>query len=220
MIGNEVITGIIAVIVAYLIGSFPAAYIVTRLMTGKDIRQLGSGNVGAHNTFREIGVVASVLVAILDIGKGALAVVLAHWLLDVAFYELDIIVLLAAIAAVAGHMWSIYLRLAGGNGLAATIGVLVILLPWEFLIFIPVFGVLFVISRNTVLSANIGLLSVPVSAWFLEQEWLYVLFCLILVVMLVLNFIPTAGKALVKAGSRQNLVDELLRRSKNQQDEQ
>ena len=216
MIVNEVTTGIITIIVAYMVGSFPSAYLVTRLMSGRDIRQLGSGNVGAHNTYREIGMVAAILVAILDVGKGAAAVALAHLLMDIPLYQLNTVVLLAGIAAVAGHMWSIYLRFTGGNGLGASVGVLVIVLPWEFLIFIPVFFVLVLLTRNVVLSTNIGLLSVPVSAWFLEKEWLYVVFCIILLVLLVLNFIPTAMNALVKAGNRQNMADELLRREKNQ----
>jgi len=216
VIVNEVITGIIAIILAYLIGSFPSAYVITRLMSGKDIRQLGSGNVGAHNTYREVGMAAAVLVAVLDVGKGAAAVVLAHRLMDIPLYQLNAVVLLAGVAAVAGHMWSVYLRFTGGNGLGASVGVLIIVLPWEFLIFIPVFAILALLTRNVVLSTNIGLLSVPVSAWFLEKEWLYVFFCIALIILLVLNFVPTAMNAIVKAGSRQNMADELLRRKKNQ----
>ncbi|UCH43752.1 MAG: glycerol-3-phosphate acyltransferase [Dehalococcoidales bacterium] len=216
MIVNEVITGTIAIVLAYLIGSFPSAYVVTRLMSGKDIRQLGSGNVGAHNTYREVGMAAAVLVAVLDVGKGAAAVVLAHRLVDIPLYQLNTIVLLAGVAVVAGHMWSIYIRFTGGNGLGASVGVLIMVLPWEFLIFIPVFAILVLITRNVVLSTNIGLLSVPVSAWFLEKEWLYVVFCIALIILLVLNFIPTAMNAMVKAGSRRNMADELLRRKKNQ----
>ena len=216
MIVNEVTTGIIAIIAAYLVGSFPSAYVVTRMVSGRDIRQLGSGNVGAHNTYRELGMAAAVLVAILDVGKGAAAVVIAHLLMGVPLYQLNAVVLLAGIAVVAGHMWSIYLRFTGGNGLGASVGVFIIVLPWEFLIFIPVFFILVLLTRNVVLSTNIGLLSVPVSAWFLEKEWLYVVFCIILLVLLVLNFIPTAVNALVKAGNRQNMADELLRRNKNQ----
>ena len=216
MIVNEVTTGIIAIIAAYLVGSFPSAYVVTRMVSGRDIRQLGSGNVGAHNTYRELGMAAAVLVAILDVGKGAAAVVIAHLLMGVPLYQLNAVVLLAGIAVVAGHMWSIYLRFTGGNGLGASVGVFIIVLPWEFLIFIPVFFILVLLTRNVVLSTNIGLLSVPVSAWFLEKEWLYVVFCIILLVLLVLNFIPTAVNALVEAGTRQNMADKLLRRNKNQ----
>ena len=218
MIVNETLTGIIAIIIAYLLGSIPFAYIFTRLITGKDIRQLGSGNVGGNNVYREVGIKAAIPVAIFDMGKGTAAVAIAHWLLDVPMYqsyEPQLFVLLAGIAAVAGHMWSVYLKFTGGNGLSATIGVLAVLLPLELLIVIALLLVLTAITRNLVLSVNISLLSVPISAWFLEKEWMYLGFCLVLIVMLVLNFIPTAKAAFVKAGTRRNLVDDLLRKDKS-----
>jgi len=214
MIVNEIITGFIAIIIAYLIGSIPFAYIFTRLVSGKDIRRLGSGNAGGNNVFQEVGLRAAIPTAFFDVGKGALAVAIAHWLLDVPLYEPEIFVLLAAIAAIAGHMWSVYLRFRGGNGLSATIGALAVLMPWELLIVIGLLLILKAITRNLVLSVNISLFSVPLSAWFLEKEWLYVGFSIVVMIMLVLNFIPTARAASVKAGSRRNLTDKLLRRHK------
>jgi glycerol-3-phosphate acyltransferase PlsY len=214
MIVNESITGFIAIIIAYLIGSIPFAYIFTRLVSGKDIRQLGSGNAGGNNVLQEVGLRAAIPTAFFDVGKGALAVAIAHWLLDVPLHEPELFVLLAGIAAIAGHMWSVYLRFRGGNGLSATIGALAVLLPWELLIVLGLLLVLTVITRNLVLSINISLFSVPLSAWFLEKEWLYVGFAIVVMIMLVLNFIPTARAAVVKAGNRTNLVDETLRRNK------
>jgi len=214
MIVSEVITGFVVIIIAYLLGSIPWAYIITRLATGQDIRRLGSGNVGGNNVYRHVGLKAAIPVAIFDVGKGAAAVAIAHWLLEVPLYEPHILVLLAGIAVVAGHMWSVYLKFTGGNGLSATIGALAIIMPWELLIVIALLLVLKVITRNLVLSVNISLLSVPISAWFLEKELLYVGFCIILIIMLVLNFIPQIRADLAKAGSRRNLFAELLRREK------
>ena len=214
MIVNESITGFIAIIIAYLIGSIPFAYIFTRLVSGKDIRQLGSGNAGGNNVLQEVGLRAAIPTAFFDVGKGALAVAIAHWLLDVPLREPELFVLLAGIAAIAGHMWSVYLRFRGGNGLSATVGALAVLLPWELLIVLGLMLILTVITRNLVLSINISLFSVPLSAWFLTKEWLYVGFAIVVMIMLVLNFIPTARAALVKAGNRTNLVDETLRRNK------
>ena len=214
MIVNEIITGIIAIIIAYLLGSIPAAYIVTRLATGKDIRRLGGGNVGAGNVFRELGVRAAIPVVIFDVGKGTAAVAIAHWLLQVPLREPQLFILLAGIAVVAGHMWSIYLRFTGGNGISATVGVLAVVMYWELLIVLVIMAVLTIIMRNFVLSVNIGLLSVPISSWFLEREWLYVGFCGILIVILMLNFFDTAKAALIKAGSKESLINELLWRDK------
>ena len=214
MIVNDIVTGFIVITIAYLLGSVPAAYIVTRMATGKDIRQLGSGNAGGNDVFREVGFKAAIPVAIFDVGKGAAAVAIAHWLLEAPFHEPHPLVLLAGIAVAAGHTWSVYLKFHGGNGLSATIGALAIILPWELLIVIALLLILKLITHNLVLSVNISLLTVPISAWFLEKEWLYVVFCLILIVMLVLNFIPTAKAALTRAGSKQGLFSEVLRRGK------
>ena len=216
MIVNDIVTGIIAVIIAYLLGSIPSAYIITRLATGKDIRRLGGGNAGARNVFHEVGLWAAIIVGVFDVGKGAAAVAIASWLLGAP----QLFVLAAGLAAVAGHMWSIYLKFTGGNGLAATIGVLSVLMTRELLIVIALILVFIVITRNPVLSVNISLLSVPVSAWFLEEPWLlYVTFSVVLLLILVLNFLPTFRAALVKAGSKENFFNELLRREKVKKEE-
>jgi len=75
---SEPLRGIIAIIVGYLVGSFPSAYLITRLATGQDIRRLGGGNVGGLNTFREVGALPALGVIAIDIGKGAATVALAY----------------------------------------------------------------------------------------------------------------------------------------------
>ncbi len=214
MIVNELVTGIIVIVIAYLLGSIPFAYIVTRFVSGQDIRKLGSGNVSGNNVYRHVGLTAAIPVALFDVAKGTAAVATAHWLLEVPLFEPNIYIFLAAIAAVVGHIWSIYLKFRGGNGLSATIGVLSILMPWETLIVVALIIILKFVTRNLVLATNISLLTVPIFVWFIEKDMIYVVFCLVLVVVLILNFIPTARKALVKAGNRQNLLTDLLRRNK------
>jgi len=225
MIVNE----IIAIVIGYLLGSIPSAYIAVRLIKGKDIRQMGGGNVGARNAFQQAGRGAGVAVGIFDVGKGAAAVAIAQWLLGVplgaisiAQYSLgapETFVLLAGLAAIAGHIWSIYLKFTGGNGLATTIGVLAVLMPTELLITLAITLILIVFTRNPVLSVNIGLISVPISTWLLEKSGLMVTFTIIVLLMLVLHFLPTAMTAVAKAGSKQNLVNELLRRDKDKREE-
>jgi len=215
MIINETISIIIAIIIAYLIGSIPFAYIFTRLATGKDIRQLGSGNGGAHNVFREAGMKVAIPVALFDIAKGTAAVFIAYRLLKLPLLKPDIYVLLAALAVIAGHIWSVYLKFRGGNGLSTTFGALAIIIPWELLIVIGLLLILWVSTRNLVLSVNIALLSVPISAWFLAKSWLLVGFSLVVAVMLIIHFLPTAKAALVKVGNKKNLTRELLRKNKS-----
>ncbi len=214
MIENEIITGMIVAAIAYLLGSINSAYIITRLMTGKDIRRLGGGNAGVRNVFREVGLKAAIPVTIFDVGKGAASVAIAYRLLNVPLYEINVFVLLAGLAAVAGHMWSVYLKFTGGNGLAASIGALAMILPQALLIVLGIMLVLTVFTRNPVLSLNIGLISLPVSSWFLEQSWLAVIFSLLLITIMIVNFLPTARAALADAGSSRNLSDELLGRDK------
>lgn len=210
MIVNQVVTGVIAIIIGYLLGSFPSGYIITRNKTGKDIRQLGSGNAGARNVFREVDLAAAIPVALLDIGKGAAAVAIAYWLLDAPLF----FVLAAGLAAIAGHMWSIYRGFTGGNGLAAAVGVLAVLLTRELLIVFAIMLLITVITRNPVLSFNISLLSLPISIWFLQHSWISVIFSILLLLILIINFIPTARAALARTGSKKRLTAELFPRSR------
>ncbi len=204
------LNGVIAVVIAYLLGSIPSAYIATRLATGKDIRKLGGGSVGTLNVYNEVGKGAAIAVGIFDMGKAAAAVAIAYWVLGAPL----LFVLAAGLAVVAGHIWSVFLKFTGGNGLATTIGVLAVLMTKELLIALAITFLIIVITRNPVLSANISLLiSVPISAWLMGRPWLFVIFPLALALMLVLHFLPTAKAALVKAGSKENLGAELMRRN-------
>lgn len=214
MIINETITVIVAVIIAYLLGSISFAYIFTRLFTGKDIRTMGSGNCGANNVYREVGMKVAVPTMIFDVGKGTLAVFIAYRLLEVPLLEPNVYVLLAAVAAIVGHIWSVYLKFKGGNGLSATIGTFAVIIPLQLLIAIGLILVLSAITRNMVLSTNISLLSVPISSWFMEKSWILVGFTISVAVILILNFVPTAMAAMAKAGNKENLTRELLRKDK------
>lgn len=109
---------------AYLVGSTPTAYLAVRLLKGQDIRRLGDGNAGAGNVFRTIGSRVGIVVAAVDIGKGAAAVLLVRGFLDSTAAEM-----IAGVAAVAGHSWPVHLRLRGGRGAAAAVGVLMVMFP-------------------------------------------------------------------------------------------
>jgi len=209
MIINDVVTGIIAIIIGYLLGSIPSAYIAGRLLKKQDIRKMGGGNVGARNTFHEVGKAAGLTVGAVDIAKGAAAVAIAMYLLDAEL----IWIMATALAAVAGHIWSIYLKFTGGNGLATSVGVIAVLLPWEILIAAGIALVIVLFTRNPILSVNLSLLSVPVSSRFLEGTWEYTIFSLILMVVMVLHFLPTIRNAVLGAGTRENFMNDLLRRN-------
>jgi glycerol-3-phosphate acyltransferase PlsY len=218
MIVNDVITGIIAIIIGYLLGSIPSAYVITRLIKRKDIRKIGGGNVGARNVFVEVGRATGIGVGIFDVVKGAGAVTLAGWLMEWPQpWSTDIswlFVLGAGLAAVAGHIWSVYLKFTGGNGLATTLGVLVIVMTRELLIALAVTLILIVITRNLILSVNLSLISAPISGWFLEKSWLAIVFPIVLVVVMLLHFFPRIIADFTRTGGFGNFVAELTRRNK------
>jgi len=134
---------VVLVLLTYLLGSIPFAYIAGRVSKGIDIRNLGDGNAGAANAYREIGPATGVAVLIADVSKGAIAVMVAQ-----AFAS-QLVVLLAGFAVVAGHNWPVYIGFRGGRGQATTIGVLCALLPQAMFILLAVCAVPFSVTRNT-----------------------------------------------------------------------
>ncbi|MFC2004020.1 glycerol-3-phosphate acyltransferase [Chloroflexota bacterium] len=190
------INEIVAVVLGYLLGSIPTAYIATRIAIGKDIRQMGGGNVGGLNTFREVGAKPALAVGIIDLCKGAAAVAIAYWLLDVS----PPFVMLAGLAAAIGHMWMVFLKFSGGKGMGATFGALAILMPvygywYGFLIFLAVIAIPFIITRNVALSMGTGILFLPLITWLITQSGLATVLTIILGILIGIKFLPTAKAA-------------------------
>ena len=210
MIVNEVVTGIIAVVIGYILGSTPTAYLATRLAMGKDIRQMGGGNVGGLNTLREVGPWPAVVVGIVDVGKGAASVAIAYWVLGLTDLTQPW-VLAAGLGSVIGHNWMLWLKFSGGKGMGAAIGSLFVLLPlYEYppgiLIFLGMVIVPFLITRNVALAMGIGLLSLPFIAWLGMQSGIFVTWSIVLGVIIGLKFLPTARAAWVKSGDKKKFI--------------
>jgi glycerol-3-phosphate acyltransferase PlsY len=202
-----VVNEVIAVVVGYLLGSIPSAYIATRIATGKDIRQLGGGNVGGLNTFREVGAKPALAVGIADLSKGAAAVAIAHWLLNVS----PLFVMLAGLAAAIGHMWMVFLKFSGGKGMGATFGALAVLMPlygywYGFLIFLAVISVPFIITRNVALSMGIGILFLPLIIWLITQSELATGLAISLGVLVGIKFLPTARAAWAESKAKKDFI--------------
>jgi glycerol-3-phosphate acyltransferase PlsY len=134
----------LSIVIAYLLGSIPSAYIIGRL-SGLDIRKVGDRNVGTFNVFRHAGLVAGIVTLIADVGKGALAIVIAK-----ALSGHELVVFGAGVAAVIGHNWPVFLRFRGGRGLAVVIGALLALLPVEMLIADAIGIAVLFATRNSV----------------------------------------------------------------------
>jgi len=215
VIVNEVVTGVIALLIGYLLGSTPSAYIATRLAVGKDIRQLGGGNVGGLNTLREVGGWPAAAVGIVDLGKGSAAVAIAYWLLDLS----PVFVLLAGLGAVIGHNWMLWLKFRGGKGMGPAMGALFVLMPlygyWQgLLIFLGIILVIFIFTRNVALGMGIGLLFLPLIIWLGTKSGTATIIAIILGLVITMKFLPTARAAWVKVENKKDFVFDRWQRSR------
>ncbi|MDD5137551.1 MAG: glycerol-3-phosphate 1-O-acyltransferase PlsY [Candidatus Omnitrophica bacterium] len=133
-------------LISYLLGAIPTAYLFGRLFKGIDLRQHGSGNLGATNAFRVLGKGAGTLVLIIDILKGTAAVLLSRYVFfdSQANISLPFYLCLAAVCAVAGHNWTVFLGFKGGKGVATSLGVLI-----AFSILIEKFSILVLLATGS-----------------------------------------------------------------------
>ena len=153
-------TRIIIGIVAYLIGSIPFGYLIVRRKIGADIRQTGSGGTGATNVSRRAGKVAGVLTLLLDAAKGSAAVLIASALSDDNW-----VITVAAIAALVGHIFPVWLGFRGGKGVATGVGIFLLLAPFAVLCAGVVFVVIVALTRYVSLGSITAAVLIPVFAW-------------------------------------------------------
>ncbi|MFQ6058995.1 MAG: glycerol-3-phosphate acyltransferase [Anaerolineae bacterium] len=151
----------LALMSAYLLGSIPSAYLVARWVAGVDIRTVGDGNVGGKNVWEQVGPIPGVAVALMDVGKGTAAVMLAQRL---ALSEPAI--LLTGVVAVLGHDFMLFLRFRGGQGMATMVGVFLVLLPRETIVILLIGGLLLLVTRHWEFSTGVGFALLPVLTWW------------------------------------------------------
>ena len=144
----------ISILLSYLVGSVPFGYIIAKVVKGVDIREHGSGNIGATNVARVVGKGAGIVTLILDILKGLIVVTLIPLL--VSGSRPDLVQISCALAVVAGHNWTVFLRFRGGKGVATTAGALIGLVPTVFLSAFCVWLIVFVITKYVSLSSIIA----------------------------------------------------------------
>ena len=159
-----------AILAAYLIGSIPFGLLVARIFGVRDIRQAGSGNIGATNVHRVLGLRAAIWVYLLDIGKGA-GVVLAASALNQSAMPRDVFLVLVGLTVIVGHIFPVYLGFHGGKGVAAMFGALVVILPRETLVAGVVFLIIVLLTRYVSVGSVAAALSFPASVT-VEQSML------------------------------------------------
>ena len=163
---------IFLIILSYLTGAFPSAVLIGKIFFKTDVREFGSGNAGATNTFRVLGKKAGIPVLILDIFKGWLAVNYIFFISSLS-NNLDLVFeqqLVFGIAAVIGHLFPIYTGFRGGKGIATLLGLLVGIQPIAALMSSLVFIIVFFISRYVSLSSIFAALAFPIIIYFLSDS--------------------------------------------------
>jgi glycerol-3-phosphate acyltransferase PlsY len=158
-------------VAAYLLGSIPTGYLLVRIFRHKDIRSMGSGNIGATNVLRTGGKGLGAATFLLDMLKGCAAVLLGAFLAKhmtpaLAPYNAQA---LAALCAVLGHMFPVWLRFRGGKGVATGFGVFLVAAPLAALSAIAVFAIILALTRYVSLASVLGSASFPVFAWLLAE---------------------------------------------------
>ena len=154
---------------------------------------MGGGNVGGLNTLRTLGWGAAITVIVVDIAKAALAVIIARYVfnLDAGW------VWACGIAAVAGHNWMVWLRLSGGKGMAAAIGVIgavsvIYGFGWVILAVLAIIVAIFIVRHNVVLGNAIALFLLPLMVWQATASGLHTLMSALLVIVIAVKYTPAA----------------------------
>ncbi len=158
------------IILSYLVGSIPTSIIISKLVKGIDIRHYGSKNAGGTNVFRVLGWKWGLLTIILDSLKGAVAVVIiARLYLDnipfnniTPFDDFTLIQIICGIAAVIGHIWTVFAGFKGGKGIATALGFLITIITVDMLLAIGIFLIVVSLSRYVSLGSITAAISVPV----------------------------------------------------------
>jgi len=171
-----------AIILSYLIGAIPTAFLAGKFIKGIDIRTIGSGNVGATNVYRSVGKFWGFVVLFVDIMKGVLPVLVIPYFLKVSegVIRPDIYKIIIGMFAIIGHVWTVFLRFKGGKGVATTAGVLVVLAPKVVGIAFLIWVIVVSISRYVSVASIIAAFSLPITAWILGKPHEITLFLMLL----------------------------------------
>jgi glycerol-3-phosphate acyltransferase PlsY len=156
-------TGLLSVIIAYLLGAIPFGYLLVKFKHGEDVRESGSGNIGASNVLRTAGRPAGIATLVLDIAKGFLAV----WLAARLTGDSPLWTSLAALAVMAGHAFPIFLKFKGGKAVASFIGAFLYLTPLPLMVVLLVFIITVASTRFISVGSILAAAAFPFGVWMI-----------------------------------------------------
>ena len=186
--------GAVLILAGYLLGSLPFAYLTARLVSGRDIRKIGTGNAGALNVFQNAGIAAGVGVLLADVAKGAAAVLIPVWA-----GTPDWVSYAAGGAAVAGHNWPVFLGFRGGKGAATILGVGLVLAPYLALIALVPILVAVATIRNIVVGVAVGFVLFNILTIATGEDWSLVGVCIALTMLVVGGYLAKTFGQLTRA---------------------
>ena len=201
--------GILSIIIGYLLGSIPTAYIVSRLRKGIDIRNVGSGNMGGANVMREIGAHEGVFVGLFDIAKGAVAILIAQ-----ALNIPELWVFGTGFAALVGHNFPVFAGFRGGRGSATIIGIFLVLAPQAILVTLVVVAIPFFTSRKFTGAIIIGFALLPLFVWLLEGSLSLVRYALAIDLFMLVRNLSGLKQVLAKGIIKDMIYDRQQKRVK------
>jgi len=199
---------IVLLVIAYLVGSIPTAYIAARWGRGIDIRRYGSGNVGASNIVRLKARWLAAVVTIVDLGKGILVI----WVAQLA--GLDILPQVAVgLAAIIGHNWPVFLRFSGGRGVLTTLGIAFILplangplVPWPLIISLSLAAIFIFGFHNLPVGTIAGMAALPLVSWIAGEPLALTLGFLAMFFVMVIRRLTAPKSSLTASVSTGELV--------------
>lgn len=170
---------------AYILGSVPFGLVIGRVFYRVDIREYGSGNIGATNCYRTLGVAAGVSVLLADLLKGFIPVTIAKFVLESSPELVPIISVMAGLSAIIGHSYSIFMKLAGGKGMSTAAGLIIALWPWATPLLVGLWIIIVALTRYVSLASIITAVALPVAVAVLYPKTEYIIFsvavCLVIV---------------------------------------
>jgi glycerol-3-phosphate acyltransferase PlsY len=207
------------IITAYLIGSIPTALLISRKYFGIDIREYGSGNMGATNAFRILGSKFGTIIMVLDVLKGMLAVGLFYLL---PFYvsnefERTNFMIALGLSAVIGHIFPVFADFKGGKGVATILGMILAIQPYVALTCIGVFLIVLFLTRYVSLSSILGAVMLPICVLWIwnEDELTYRIFALLVAAMVVITHQKNISRIIKGAENRVPILKFRDRKNKN-----
>ena len=191
---------LLAIVIGYLLGSIPSAYIMASLRRGIDIRVFGVGNIGAMNVFRHIGIWEGIVVGVADVAKGAVAILIAQALSVSEFWWLG-----SGFTALLGHDFPVFLGFKGGKGSGTAIGIFLLLVPKEIGLAFGIMAVTILVTRNLVFALGMGFTFMPLFIWLFSESAVLIFYSLAILIFIGVRSLPGVRQAWPKAGKKKDI---------------